>query len=140
MSKSITTGFSNSISSFCLSVPHVGNSQNISIFLLLLYFLWWSVISDLWYYYRKMIMTCWRLRWWLTFFSNKVLFIKVGTVNSKNVQMTGQLCSFHMLVKLCLKFFKLGFSNMQTKNFQIYKLGLEKAEEPEIKLPISVGS
>ena len=26
------------------------------------------------------------------------------------------------------------------KNFQTYKLDLEKAEEPEIKLPISVGS
>ena len=29
---------------------------------------------------------------------------------------------------------------MCTKNFQIYKLGLEKAEEPEIKLPTSAGS
>ena len=26
------------------------------------------------------------------------------------------------------------------KNFQVYKLGLEKAEEPEIKLPTSAGS
>ena len=25
-------------------------------------------------------------------------------------------------------------------NFQMYKLGLEKAEEPEIKLPTSIGS
>ena len=29
---------------------------------------------------------------------------------------------------------------METENFQIYKLDLEKAEEPEIKLPTSVGS
>ena len=28
---------------------------------------------------------------------------------------------------------------MLTKNFQIYKLGLEKAEEPEIKLSTAVG-
>ena len=27
-----------------------------------------------------------------------------------------------------------------TKNFQMYKLGLEKAEEPEIKSPTSIGS
>ena len=27
-----------------------------------------------------------------------------------------------------------------TENFQMYKLGLEKAEEPEIKLPAFVGS
>ena len=41
-------------------------------FSLLLYFLWWSVISDLWCYYSKKITTHWRLRWWLAFFSNKV--------------------------------------------------------------------
>ena len=29
---------------------------------------------------------------------------------------------------------------MWTKNFQIYQLNLEKAEEPEIKLPTSIGS
>ena len=29
---------------------------------------------------------------------------------------------------------------MWTINFQIFKLGLEKAEEPEIKFPTSVGS
>ena len=32
------------------------------------------------------------------------------------------------------------FSNMWTKNFQMLKLDLEKAEEPEIKLPTSAGS
>ena len=57
-----------------------------------------------------------------------------------NVQTTGQLSSLHMLARSCSKSFKLGFSSMWTKNFQIYKLGLEKAEEPEIKLPTSVGS
>ena len=39
-----------------------------------------------------------------------------------------------------LKSFKLGFSSTWTKNFQMYKLDLEKAEEPEIKLPASAGS
>ena len=29
---------------------------------------------------------------------------------------------------------------MGTENFHMYKLDLEKAEEPEIKLPTSVGS
>ena len=33
-----------------------------------------------------------------------------------------------------------GFNNMWTVNFQIFKLDLEKAEEPEIKLPTSLGS
>ena len=31
-------------------------------------------------------------------------------------------------------------SSSRTENFQMYKLDLEKAEEPEIKLPTSVGS
>ena len=34
----------------------------------------------------------------------------------------------------------LGFNSMWTMNFQMFKLDLEKAEEPEIKLPTSVGS
>ena len=53
----------------------------------------------------------------------------------KYVQTTTQLQSFHMLPSLCSKSFKLGFSNTWTKNFQMYKLDLKKAEEPEIKLP-----
>ena len=35
---------------------------------------------------------------------------------------------------------KPGFNNTWTVNFQMFKLDLEKAEEPEIKLPTSVGS
>ena len=45
-----------------------------------------------------------------------------------------------ILSSLCSKSFKLVFSNTWTKKFQMYKMDLEKAEEPEIKLPISVGS
>ena len=42
--------------------------------------------------------------------------------------------------KVMLKILKLGFNSMQTENFQMYKLGLEKVEEPEIKLPTYAGS
>ena len=35
---------------------------------------------------------------------------------------------------------KLGFNSTWTKNFQMFKLDLEKAEEPEIKLPTFIGS
>ena len=58
----------------------------------------------------------------------------------KNVQTTIQLHSSHMLVKWCLKFSKSGFSNTWTVNFQMFKLVLEKVEEPEIKLPTPAGS
>ena len=58
----------------------------------------------------------------------------------KNAQTTIELSSFHMPARLCSKSFKLAFSSTWTKNFQMYKLGLEKAEESEIKLPTSAGS
>ena len=58
----------------------------------------------------------------------------------KNAQTTEKLHSSHMLVKSCSKFSKPGFSNTWTVNFLMFKLVLEKAEEPEIKLPTSAGS
>ena len=58
----------------------------------------------------------------------------------KNVLIIGQLHSSPMLVRSCLKSCMLGFSIMGTKNFQMFKLGLEKEEEPEIKLPTFAGS
>ena len=42
--------------------------------------------------------------------------------------------------KVMLKILKPGFSNTWTMSFQMFKLVLEKAEEPEIKLPTSAGS
>ena len=57
----------------------------------------------------------------------------------KNAQTTAQLHSSHMLLK-CLKFSKPGISNTWTVNLQMFNLVLEKAEEPEIKLPSPIGS
>ena len=45
-----------------------------------------------------------------------------------------------MLARLFSKCFKLGFSSTRTKNFQVYKLDLEKAEELQIKLPTFAGT
>ena len=58
----------------------------------------------------------------------------------KNVPTIGQSHSSPMLVWSCLKFCMLGFSVMQTKNFHMSELVLEREEEPEIKLPIFPGS
>ena len=52
----------------------------------------------------------------------------------KNVKTITQFYSFHMLAKWCSKFSKTGFNNMWTLNFQMFKLDLEKAEEPKIKI------
>ena len=48
--------------------------------------------------------------------------------------------SSHTLAKEWSKFSKPGFNSTGTVNFQMFKLDLEKAEEPEIKLPTSIGS
>ena len=45
-----------------------------------------------------------------------------------------------MLANECAKFSKSGFNSMWTMKFQMFKLDLEKAEEPEIKLLTSIGS
>ena len=58
----------------------------------------------------------------------------------KNVPTTGLLHSSPMIVRLCLKSFKLGFSITWTKNIQVFELDLENAKEPEIKLPAFTGS
>ena len=58
----------------------------------------------------------------------------------KNGQTTAQLHSSNALAKVMLKFSKLGFNSTWTKNFQMYKLNLEKEEETEIKLPTSIRS
>ena len=55
----------------------------------------------------------------------------------KNAQTTTQLHSSHTLEEWCSKFSKPGFSNTWTLNFQMFKLVLEKAEGPEIKLSTS---
>ena len=58
----------------------------------------------------------------------------------KNAQTTTQLHSSHMLAKQCSKFSKSGFNITWAKNFQMFKLELDMAEEPEIKLRTSLGS
>ena len=42
--------------------------------------------------------------------------------------------------KVMIKILQAGFNSLRTMNFQMFKLVLEKAEEPEIKLPTSAGS
>ena len=59
---------------------------------------------------------------------------------TKNVQTTAQFALISHASKIMLKILQADFNSMWTKNFQIYKLDLGKAEEPEIKLPTSVGS
>ena len=45
--------------------------------------------------------------------------VSVFILIPKNFQTTIQLCSFHVLARLCSKFFKLGFSSTSTENLQM---------------------
>ena len=58
----------------------------------------------------------------------------------KNVQTIAQLHSSHMIAKSCSKLSKIDFNSTWSKKCQMFKLDLEKAEEPEIKLPTSAES
>ena len=82
----------------------------------------------------------WKTQQWPQDWKRSVFIPIQRRAMPKNVQTTTQLHSSHMLVKSCSKLSKPGFSNTWTMNFQMFKLDLEKAEKPDIKLPISTGS
>ena len=52
----------------------------------------------------------------------------------KNAQTIAQMHSFHMLATM-LKILQARFEQYVNQELQMYKLGLEQAEETEIKLP-----
>ena len=58
----------------------------------------------------------------------------------KDVQTTAQLYSSKHTSKAMLKILQARLHSTWTMHVQMFKLVLEKAEEPEIKLPTSVGS
>ena len=60
-----------------------------------------------------------------------------------NVKEYSNYCTIALILhasKVSSKSSKVVFNSTWTKNFQIYKLDLEKADEPEIRLPTSFGS
>ena len=82
----------------------------------------------------------WKTQQWHRTGKGQFSFQSQRKAMPKNAQTTSQLHSSHKLAKNCSKFSKLGFKSTWTKNFQMFKLDLEKAEEPEIKKPTSFGS
>ena len=82
----------------------------------------------------------WKTHQWPQHWKSQFSFQSLRKAIPKSAHSATQLHSSHMLVKQCSKFSKLGFSNTQTMNFLMFKLVLEKAEQPEIKLPTSTGS
>ena len=58
----------------------------------------------------------------------------------KNAQTTAQLHSSHIASKVMLKILQARFQQYVNHELPDVQAGLEKAEEPEIKLPTSAGS
>ena len=82
----------------------------------------------------------WKIKQWPQDWKRSVFIPIPKKGNAKVAQTTARLHSSHMLDKQRSKFSKTGFSEMRTVNFQMFKLVLEKAEEPESELPTSAGS
>ena len=66
----------------------------------------------------------------------------IPTPKKGNVKEHSDCCTTALILpanKVMFKIIKLDFSSIWTENFQMYKLGLEKVEESEIKMPMFVG-
>ena len=59
--------------------------------------------------------------------------------NAKECSKYCTIALISMLARLYSKSYKLGFSSIWTKDFQMYNLGFKETEEPEIKLPVFIG-
>ena len=70
---------------------------------------------------------------WLQDWKRSIFILIPKKGNAKECSNSTQSHVSHILAKECSKPFKLGFNSTWTKNFQMYKLDLENAEEPEIK-------
>ena len=77
----------------------------------------------------------WPQDWKTSFF---IPILKKGNVKECSNYNTIALISHPR--KSCSEFSKPGFNNVWTKNLQTYKLDLDEAEKPEIKVPTPVGS
>ena len=82
----------------------------------------------------------WKTQQWLQDWKRSV-FIPVS--KKGNATECSNYCTIALIShasKVMLKILQASFNSMRTVNFHMFKLVLEKAEEPEIKLSTSTGS
>ena len=82
----------------------------------------------------------WKIQQWPQDWKRSVFILIPKKGNAKERSNYCTIAFISHASKLMLKFSKAGFNSTWTVNFQMFKLDLEKAEEPEIKLPTSIGS
>ena len=77
----------------------------------------------------------WKTQQWPQDWKRSVFIPIPKKGNAKEYSNYCTLAVISQASKVMLKISKLGFNSTRIKNFQMFKLVLEKAEEPEIKLP-----
>ena len=82
----------------------------------------------------------WKSRQWLQDWKRSVFIPVPKKGNTKEGSDCHTIALISHVSKVMLKILQASFNSMWTENFQVFKLDLEKVEEPEIKLPTSVGS
>ena len=82
----------------------------------------------------------WKTQQWPQVWKRSVFIPIPKKGNAKECSNYCTIALISHVAKECWKFSKSGINSMWTVNFQMFKLDLEKAEEPEIKLPTFVGS
>ena len=82
----------------------------------------------------------WKTRQWPQDWKRSVFIPIPKKGNAKECSSYHTIALISQVSKVMLNSLQARFSSTWTENFQTYKLDFKKAEEPEIKLPTSVGS
>ena len=82
----------------------------------------------------------WKIQKWPQDWKRSVFIPIPKKGNAKECSNYRTIVLISHATKVMLKILQLSFNSMWTMNFQMFKLVLEKAEEPEIKLPTAIGS
>ena len=82
----------------------------------------------------------WKTQQWLQDWKRSIFIPIPKKGNAKECSNYCMIALISHAYKVMLKILQARLQNMWTMNFQMFKLMLEKAEEPEIKLPTSAGS
>ena len=103
----------------------------------------WAISNPKRYAVQMMHSTCqqiWKTQQWPQAWKRWVFIPIPKKVNAKECSNYCTIALISHTSKVILNILQVRLQNMWTKNFQMLKLDLEKAEEPEIKLPTSIGS
>ena len=82
----------------------------------------------------------WKTQQWLQDWKRSVFILIPKKGNAKECSNYRTIALISHASKVMLKFYKPGFNSTWIMNFQMFKLDLEKSEEPEIKLSTSIES